>query len=330
MEKGISTGAPTRDVYVYVNVFSITEISTTSETFNAYFYLRAMWVEPGLKSSGDFNPDVAWTPRFQFMNAVDAPDIHDERFEVSPWRFGPDDEPVLSWSCKCRGTFREQFELGLFPFDAQDLHLTISTQHEHVELHEDCYDDVKSKLREEYTMLPEFNVHSPPRLEARKEKALGKFATLDIVFNAQRRYTFHIWNVFLPVFLLTAMQFSVFAVEVADVADRLGVTLTLVLASVAYKYVVSEKLPNISYLTMCDFYVLGSFMFMAAVVCQNAAGGFVSQDDLDAAVDQDTMSQRAFIAVFVAGNLIYLCIVAWALGRRRTSGTGDVGREEQE
>lgn len=309
---------PKRDVYVYVNVFSITEISTTSQVFNAYFFLRATWVEPLLRSAEEFQPDAAWTPRFQFMNAVETPDVQEEQTEVLRWRQGPQGNPVVSWSAKCRGTFREHFELGLFPFDAQDLHLTISSQQKNTWIHEDCFDGVKSKLRKTYIVLPEFKVDGPA-LKPREELALGKFATLDIVFTAHRRFTFHLWNVFFPVFLLTAMQFAVFAVDVADVADRLSVTLTLVLASVAYKYVVSQNLPNISYLTVCDLYVVGSFVFMAAVVLENAICGYSAQADKEVAELHDQRSFRAFLGVFVAGHVLYLTAVLLALRKARHS-----------
>merc|ERR1712060_512827 len=104
------------------------------------------------------------------------------------------------------------------------------------------------------------------------------------------------------------MHFAVFAVDVGNVADRLGVSLTLVLASVAYKYVVSDKLPNISYLTLCDFYVLGSFFFTALVVCQNAVVSLCGS-----AKDYDKVCLWSDVSLFAAANVAYLCFVLHVL-----------------
>ena len=45
------------------------------------------------------------------------------------------------------------------------------------------------------------------------------------------------------------LTFASLAVSPAETADRLSVTLTLLLTSVAFKFVVSQSLPQISYLT---------------------------------------------------------------------------------
>jgi hypothetical protein len=308
-----------RNVYLYVNVFSVSDISTTGETFNANFYIRAQWAEPELKKLDDFDAKTAWTPHIQFMNAIETPELQDEQVKVVTWRRGRDGSPVVQWSCKVRCAFRERFELKSFPFDVQDLTITLSMQQTGVTLYEDRFDGSKSLLRDEFTVLPDFTLDGP-FLKPRKELALGKFHTLEIRFLAKRRISFHAWNVFFPVFLLTAMQFSVFAVDVGEVADRLSVTLTLVLASVAYKYVVSQNLPNISYLTLCDVYVLGSFVFMAAVVMENTLVGFASKDDIEQARSYDLLCRHVFQGVFAVAHALYFVAVLVASWRRDRPG----------
>ena len=50
--------------------------------------------------------------------------------------------------------------------------------------------------------------------------------------------------------LIVLLSFTSFAVSPDEPADRLSVTLTLLLTAVAFKFVVSQSLPTISYLTL--------------------------------------------------------------------------------
>jgi len=76
-------------------------------------------------------------------------------------------------------------------------------------------------------------------------------------------------------------------------------------------------LPNISYLTLCDLYVLGSFVFMAAVVMQNSIGSFYLGESEETLHARDWLCQVAFLVVFVVGHVLYLGAVALALRRQR-------------
>jgi hypothetical protein len=58
----------------------------------------------------------------------------------------------------------------------------------------------------------------------------------------------------------------------------MSVNLTLVLTAVAFKFVVSQNLPNISYLTLLDKYVLTSFVMLFIVVVENAVVAKLSVD----------------------------------------------------
>ena len=51
-------------------------------------------------------------------------------------------------------------------------------------------------------------------------------------------------------FLIDLLSFCSFSVEISSPSDRLSVTLTLLLTAVAFKFVVSQSLPTISYLTL--------------------------------------------------------------------------------
>ena len=57
-------------------------------------------------------------------------------------------------------------------------------------------------------------------------------------------------DLFFPQGLIMILTFASLAVDPTEPADRLSVTLTLLLTSVAFKFVVSQNLPVISYVTL--------------------------------------------------------------------------------
>jgi hypothetical protein len=101
---------------------------------------------------------------------------------------------------------------------------------------------------------------------------------LDLV--AKRVYNYYLYNIALVVFLIASLSVLSFCVELQDLANRTSITLTLLLTSVAFKITLSEKLPNVAYLTLLDQYILWSlvFLYMVAMV-QGLMGSLPAQMD---------------------------------------------------
>ena len=60
------------------------------------------------------------------------------------------------------------------------------------------------------------------------------------------------------------------AIDVADVNDRLGLDFTLLLTAVAFKLVVVSMLPPVSYQTKLDWYVMMCLLFLSFVTVMHA------------------------------------------------------------
>jgi hypothetical protein len=92
----------------------------------------------------------------------------------------------------------------------------------------------------------------------------------DVVFNndifniltASRKPQYHMWNIYVMLLVLRSLSFTNFSVHVEETGDRLGIMLTLVLALIAFKLVLAQQLPSISFLTIIDVYILGSMLLM--------------------------------------------------------------------
>eukprot|EP00930_Biecheleria_cincta_P070436 TRINITY_DN58073_c0_g1_i1.p1 TRINITY_DN58073_c0_g1~~TRINITY_DN58073_c0_g1_i1.p1 ORF type:complete len:432 (+),score=36.53 TRINITY_DN58073_c0_g1_i1:66-1298(+) len=88
------------------------------------------------------------------------------------------------------------------------------------------------------------------------------------------------WNIEMPMGVITALGAVTFVIEKSS-ADRLSVSVTLLLTAVAYKLMISADLPKISYLTALDKYVITCFIALAVVVVENALCEWQRFGDLD-------------------------------------------------
>ncbi len=90
----------------------------------------------------------------------------------------------------------------------------------------------------------------------------------------ERKCLYYVSNVCVPIGLLSGLCLISMSINEdgtrLDTSSRLAITLTLLLTGVAYKFVVADSLPNLSYLTLPDKYIWSCFAFTLAVVLENA------------------------------------------------------------
>ena len=150
------SSTPHRQVYIYVNVFSLSGIDTVAQTFDCHFFLRAMWKEP-VESPAD----EEWHPNLVFMNSASPVEMSDIELSACPWRKGPLGEKVMQWRADCRGTFREGFELEHFPFDVQALTITVSCNRPSSEVTLLKIATQVPILRNQFTVMTDFDLSGP-------------------------------------------------------------------------------------------------------------------------------------------------------------------------
>merc|ERR1712079_275832 len=91
---------------------------------------------------------------------------------------------------------------------------------------------------------------------------------------------------------------AVFSLDKEDVSDRFATLFTLLLAAVAFQYIINSELPKLPYLTLMDKYVLFSFgyLFLGIVFVTIIAWG--QMDDT-----MDVTFMYTMVAVFVVFHL---------------------------
>jgi len=122
-----------------------------------------------------------------------------------------------------------------------------------------------------------------------------------------RKPEFYFGNIVLPNFLIVAGCFAAYPVPQGEVADRLSVTVNLMLAAVAFRFVVETMLPKVNYLTLMDYYLLVGFIALTLLIGENAIAGIGDiPSDVRSAIDWGS----AIIFGLVWIVLHILCLVA--------------------
>ena len=91
---------------------------------------------------------------------------------------------------------------------------------------------------------------------------------------------FYMNNVVFISCLITLCACSTVGVNPEDFADRMSITMTLLLTSVAFKLVTTEWVPRIAYQTLLDKYNLLSIVILMTIVVENVLTGWYGSNCL--------------------------------------------------
>ena len=120
-------------------------------------------------------------------------------------------------------------------------------------------------------------------------------------------------QVAVPMYLITLFSFASFQIEAADgFESRFNQLLTIILTIVAFKFVVTQKLPTLPYQTDLDWFSNILFLFLSLVVLYNMLLPCAA-DSVDAI---DRIGLRIFCLLFVMVSLGVLAGI-WSSVRAR-------------
>jgi nitric oxide reductase large subunit len=120
-------------------------------------------------------------------------------------------------------------------------------------------------------------------------------------FNAKRHLGFYVGKAFISVAIIVFMSWVVFWIAPEHVGPRLSVAVTSMLTLVAYRFLLGQGLPPVSYLTRLDFFLLGSTILVFIALIQVALTSAMNDESAKSRrVAINRISRWAFPVVFLA------------------------------
>ncbi len=294
---------------------SIENVDSVNETFNADFYLRLEWNDPRLaqRSPEEIDGSKIWQPKVEAVNSRDL-----ER----PWEpfFQFPAQGTLVLLSRFHGTFAAPMGLHDFPFDHQVLPVEIESLAFPAPQMIFGYPGKQHKERDWTVRLkPEEVLGSSVRLpewkiDAVQVRELDKYYRFEdahysryrIEILVSRRAGFYVWKIMVIEAMILVLSWVVFLMEAGDLGNRLAVSVTLLLATVAFSYVVGGITPRVSYLTLLDWFLLVCFALIFLSVLESALVYFLRRKGKSDVVVLriDRWSLAAFPVLFLLLNVL--------------------------
>eukprot|EP00931_Biecheleriopsis_adriatica_P002902 TRINITY_DN10407_c0_g1_i1.p1 TRINITY_DN10407_c0_g1~~TRINITY_DN10407_c0_g1_i1.p1 ORF type:complete len:438 (-),score=71.78 TRINITY_DN10407_c0_g1_i1:56-1369(-) len=255
-----------KKVTISMTVRRIYDVKTKEQEFTVRLNVRLSWeMPPGEKpppeeeDDGDWMPE--WTPKFRVRGTKS------EQREAMYTTEENDGKTYVHGEVNTLVTISEAFELYKFPNDCQDLTIELLSinpcsqcqwvspaEGELVRL------NTAGINLDDFSLLRKVPVTKNLYLE-RRHRHLHSCMKVKVKVVRQSRY--YIINVALIMFLICSFVLCAWAVHPGAIADRWSVDFSLLLTAVAFKLIINDMLPRLSYLTTLDIYVLFGFLFIA-------------------------------------------------------------------
>ncbi len=86
-------------------------------------------------------------------------------------------------------------------------------------------------------------------------------------FTAKRYVTYYLWHVIMPLVFIVIMSWGGFWIDPTNAGAQIGVSTSAILTLIADRFMLSNLLPRLPYMTRMDFFTLGStaFVFLTLV-----------------------------------------------------------------
>jgi hypothetical protein len=264
-------GSPV-DVSIGFYALDFARVTSRDESFDLTGYLELSWHDPRLalpaaeRDAARRRPwrrldgSKLWTPRVFFENALEQPRPHAEPvIEVDP------DGKVSSWSV-VSGKFSTPMQLRRFPFDRQVLTVRIGSFEDETLM--------RFRVKNELVMvgdgafLTDWTIRQPAARVDSHRYVPGQETYPRFLYQVEveRRSTFYVWRVMLPLTLLAIVPWAAFWFEPVGLQPQISTCMASLIALVAFNFAVDFALPKLVYLTLIDRHALLGFGFVVASI----------------------------------------------------------------
>ena len=259
-------GSQEEPTIVQTGIFlvDVREIDGARQTFTADVFLRLRWKDPRLASSEGLRvlqANNVWNPNLQIVNRVLVQTTLPEVLEV-------DKEGNVTYRQRFIGQFSCSLDLRDFPFDRQAfpiVFVAVGFSPTDVKFLKDNETAMSSKLS-----ITDWNVASWDAAEHPYQVALSSraLAGYKFEFRATRYFYFFLVQIIIPMTLILGMSWIVFWLDPNQAGPRISISITSMLTIVAYRLLLGNFIPRLSFLTRMDYFVFSCtfLVFLSLVI----------------------------------------------------------------
>jgi hypothetical protein len=298
-------GAEDGPIRISVGLYlvDLVDIDDAERLLTADFVVWVSWSDPRLAKTGTalrrYPSGEVWTPGVIIRNERSLRRSLPEIVDV-------DADGNVLYRQRYTGTVTSITDLSDFPFDRQVLRIQVVAGGLTTDEVEFEIQPTRTGRADELSVIDwsvgEVEGHALPYLYAADNRLLAGFA-LDIPV---KRYTgYYAWKLILPLVVVVFMSWTVFWIDPTLTASQIAVSTTSILTLIAYQFVLSRLVPELSYLTRLDRFTIGSTILVFLALIEVVATAAVAVRGREASARRtDRVARVAFPLAFV-GLLLF-------------------------
>ncbi len=299
------------EIAIGLHIVNISSIDEVNEQFQMDAYLFARWIDPRLaftpSGPNDQERNYAfgqiWIPQLEMINAATPRTRYDTSLRVAS-------DGSVHYAERCKVGLSSKFALRRFPFDRQSLVIIIHpflVDGPRTVFKLDDYSTWTASEFESYSSLAQWKLTAvQPRIEMAPTYGGRTVPEARFAISVQRRSSFYLWKVFLPLLLMVFLSWAVFWIEASDLSNQVQVAVTTILTVIAFAFAISATMPRLPYLTYIDAFFLECYIyvFLAVVELMTVHVTHRSERSRDLGLEIRKYSRWLIPASFVVTNLI--------------------------
>ena len=290
-------GGPTP---VELNIFllDLDGIDSANQSFQANVYFEATWKDPRLAEAsrgGDVTRrlEEIWHPRLQILNQQRIWSSMPDVAEIAP-------DGTVTQRARVWGNFSQPLDLREFPFDSQRIEIPVVAAgytSDEVTLSPGPESGIGETFSIADWTIADWRMTTEvaePGIEGARDAGVA------MVLEAERLGGYYWIKVIAPLVLIVAMSWAVNWIDPKDASTKISITITAMLTLIAYRFAIGAHLPQISYLTRLDLFILFSTLLIyASLITVVTTAAFSNKGKSQVAKSIDRVSRWGFPLFFV-------------------------------
>ena len=285
-------------IKIGIVVIDVDKIDGADQLFIANFAVIAEWNDPRLAEDVDYvrvmNMDDVWTPNLQVLNQQKLFGTFPDQVQVLP-------DGTVIYVQRYWGTLSYPMNLQDFPLDSHLLEIkliAVGKDRRNIDL---IVSDKYTGMSDVLTVT-DFEVVSWEAFAQDVEitSSMPELPGVVFKFEAKRLVGFYIIKVITPLILIVFMSLVVLFIDPSQVGPKFSIAITAILTLIAYRFLLGNLLPKISYLTHMDYFLFGSMFLVFAVLVETLiVVRLTNMEKVDKAKTLDYWARYAFVVLFI-------------------------------
>ena len=297
----------TREVSIGLLLVDLSGVDGAKQSFSADVFLLATWHDPALvggQEARTLDLEDVWHPTLVIFNRRSVDESMPNEVTVRP-------DGTVSLLRRYTGTFSSPMNLREFPRDRQEFFIwVVSPSRVGIEVTL-VPDRSIAALRVADLSIPDWDVGEPVLDGEAFQLAPGAPINTGVRLRipASRLRNYYRVQVVIPFVVIVMMAYAVFWIAPAVVPTRVGVVVTTMLTLIAYRFMLANLVPRLSYLTRLDWFMLGGTVLVITTLFTMAGTSYLVNRDREGLVLKIDRAGRVLYPVVFAGYTLIVWLV---------------------